>query len=103
MAALLTVALTLSALTPPAVHPQMAGCPAAIIEVFGEHADDACYVAFRESTWRKGATGRLGERGYFQIHPVHSDSTYDEYGNALAAYRLSNGGVNWCTHWRWTC
>lgn len=84
-------------------HAQMAGCPEVIIDVFGPRSSDACYVAWRESTWRPGATGSRGERGYFQIHPLHHDSTYDPYGNARAAYRLSNGGRDWCSHWRWTC
>ncbi len=79
------------------------GCPAVIIEVFGDAAYDACFVSWRESHWRAGATGSLGERGYFQIAPLHFDSTYDPLGNAQAAYRLSKGGRDWCTHWRWTC
>jgi hypothetical protein len=79
------------------------GCPTVIVEVFGDAAYDACFVSWRESEWRAGATGSLGERGYFQIAPIHFDSTYDPYGNAVAAYRLSKGGRDWCTHWRWTC
>jgi hypothetical protein len=79
------------------------GCPAAIVETFGHRAADACYVAWRESNWRAGATGELGERGLFQIHPIHHDSSYDPWANAQAAYRLSNGGYEWCRHWRWTC
>jgi hypothetical protein len=85
------------------VKAQPAHCPQAIVDVFGDRAPDACYVAWRESSWRQYATGALGEKGYFQIHPVHPDSTYDPYGNAQAAYRLSQGGTNWCRHWRWTC
>jgi hypothetical protein len=101
MAALL--ALTLALTSHHAPHAQMGGCPDAIVEVFGDRAAEACFVAWRESNWRPGATGSLGERGYFQIHPLHFDSTYAPYGNAQAAYRLSRGGSDWCTHWRWTC
>lgn len=86
----------------PSVHAQ-AGCPEVIVEVFGYLAYDACYVSYIESKWRAGETGALGERGYFQIHPIHPDSTYDPRGNALAAYRLSKGGTDWCTAWKWTC
>jgi hypothetical protein len=80
------------------------GCPAVIVEVFGDRAADACYVAWRESSYRAGATGSRGEKGYFQIHPVHgAKSTYDPYLNTLYAYQMSNGGWNWCPTWGWTC
>jgi soluble lytic murein transglycosylase-like protein len=105
MALCAAFAIAVSALVTPAhaAPADSAGCPAVIVEVFGDRAADACYVAWHESSWRAGATGALGERGLFQIHPIHADSTYDPYGNALAAYRLSGGGYNWCRHWRWTC
>lgn len=60
----------------------------------------ALAVAWCESEWRPGATGAAGERGFWQVHPVHRDSTYDPVGNARAAYRISNGGRNWSA---WTC
>ena len=64
----------------------------------------ACYVAYRESGWNPYATGALGERGWYQIHPVHGAlSSYDESVNVQAAWILSDGGRNWCRHWRWTC
>lgn len=80
------------------------GCPSIIVDVFGAHANDACYVAWRESKFRAGATGALGEKGYFQIHPIHgAGSSYDPVTNTLYAYEISNGGTNWCGHWKWTC
>lgn len=55
----------------------------------------AVAVADCESDFRPWATGAVGERGIWQIHPVHHDSTYDPLGNARAAYRISGGGVDW--------
>jgi hypothetical protein len=49
-----------------------------------------------ESSGRQYATGPAGERGYWQIHPVHGAlSTYNAYGNARAAVIISNYGHNW--------
>ena len=53
-----------------------------------------------ESGGRADATGSAGERGLFQIHGIHYDSTYDPTGNVLAAFRISAGGTNWNP---WTC
>lgn len=52
----------------------------------------AVRVAWCESHFNPGATGSAGERGYWQIHPVHADSTYDPDGNARAMARISAGG-----------
>ena len=57
-------------------------------------------VAACESKWSPNATGGAGERGTFQIHPIHRDSTYDELGNFVAAYRISSGGYDWSA---WAC
>ena len=57
-------------------------------------------VAWCESRWSPNATGGAGERGTFQVHPIHRDSTYDELGNFLAAYRISSGGYDWTS---WSC
>lgn len=74
-------------------------CPALIVEVFGDGAAPvACHVAWCESRYNPNATGAEGERGWFQIHPTHADSTYDPLGNVLAAYRISVGGTTW-TAW----
>ena len=62
--------------------------------------DTALRIIQCESKGNPGATGGLGERGLFQIHPVHPDSTYDPLGNVQAAYRISAGGQNWSA---WTC
>jgi hypothetical protein len=54
-----------------------------------------------ESGGDPNATGSAGEMGLFQIHPRwHPDATYDPYGNMLAAYRISGGGVSFSA---WTC
>ena len=53
-----------------------------------------------ESGGNSNATGSAGERGYFQIHPIHFDSTYDPEGNVRAAYRISRGGSDWSA---WSC
>lgn len=93
-----------SAWQPPAVQPRVpvhTGCPAVILEVFGPTAPAACAVAWCESRWDPNATGSQGERGLFQVHPAfHPDATYDPYGNAVAAYRISRGGTDWS---QWTC
>lgn len=82
----------------------MDGCPEIIIERFGDMAETACYVAWRESRWNPWARGALGEKGYFQIHPIHgSRSTYDPEANVQFAYELSEGGTYWCQGWRWVC
>ena len=39
--------------------------------VFGDHADEALKVAYCESKFRAKAVGGLGERGVFQLHPIH--------------------------------
>jgi hypothetical protein len=56
----------------------------------------AASVAMAESAGNQYATGRYGERGYWQINPNHGAlSTYDAYGNARAAIIISGDGTNW--------
>lgn len=56
----------------------------------------AAEIAKAESGGSQYATGAAGERGYWQIHPIHGSlSTYDPNGNAKAAIFLSNDGANW--------
>lgn len=79
----------------------MGGCPDLIIEVFGENAPAACSVAYCETggTFDPYATGAAGERGWFQIHPIHGwYSSYDTMINTQYAYVLSKGGTDW-HHW----
>jgi hypothetical protein len=72
-----------------------------VSSVFPAYAvNTALRIMSCESGGNPNATGGAGERGLFQIHPVHHDSTYDPYGNVLAAYRISAGGSNWSA---WTC
>ena len=56
-------------------------------------------------TYDPRAVGRAGERGWFQIHPVHRSwvdwgRLFDPFYNTRVAYRLSRGGTNWRP---WTC
>jgi LysM repeat protein len=63
------------------------------------HAVMAASVAMAESSGRQFATGGVGERGYWQIHPDHGSlSTYNALGNAKAAVIISGNGTNW-TPW----
>jgi Lysozyme like domain/LysM domain len=56
----------------------------------------AAEIAMAESGGRQYATGPVGERGYWQIHPLHGSlSTYNAYGNARAAIIISGNGSNW--------
>ncbi len=64
-----------------------------------EMVDAALRVMACESGGNPNATGSAGERGLFQIHPLHRDSTYDPEGNVRAALRIS-GGYSWAA---WTC
>jgi hypothetical protein len=53
-------------------------------------------IAMAESSGNQYATGPYGERGYWQINPVHGAlATYNAYGNARAAVTLSDDGSNW--------
>jgi hypothetical protein len=59
----------------------------------------AAEIAMAESGGRQYATGSVGERGYWQINPIHGAlSTYDAWGNARAAVIISQDGTNW-TPW----
>lgn len=78
---------------------------AAIKQVFGIRAPAAIRVARCESRLYPRALGRAGERGLFQIHPVHFGwaqpwRLFDPVWNSKVAYRLSRGGTNWR---HWTC
>jgi hypothetical protein len=66
-------------------------------------------VAYCETggTFDPLAVGHLGERGLFQIHPIHAsrwpdywDNWSDPRRNAEMAYDLSAGGTDWS---RWSC
>lgn len=79
------------------------GCPDLIVETFGERAPQACAVADCETggTFDPMSTGRLGERGWFQIHPSWGwRSSYDPEVNTAFAYELSRGGWDWSS---WSC
>jgi len=80
----------------------------AICSVF---AGQRCGPAIRVATCETGGTlyprslGSAGERGLFQIHPVHFRTfsrarLFEVLYNIRAAFRLSRGGRDWSP---WTC
>lgn len=73
-----------------------------IQQVFPEWAWGTAYrIALCESNGNPNATGAAGERGWFQLHPVHGAlSTYDPWGNVQGAFIISSGGTDWSA---WTC
>lgn len=78
---------------------------AAICQVFGSRCAAALTVARCESRLNPFALGQAGERGLFQIHPVHfgwvdERRLWQPRYNSLIAYRLSRGGTSWRA---WTC
>lgn len=80
---------------------------ATICEVFGSRCGPALRVAFCETggTLNPLARGRAGERGLFQIHPVHFrwlDETrlWLPGYNSRVAFLLSRGGRDWSA---WSC
>lgn len=79
----------------------------AIRTVFGARAPAAIRVASCETggTFYARAVGRAGERGLFQIHPIHFSwaqpgRLFDPVWNSRVAYRLSRGGTSWRA---WSC
>ena len=73
-----------------------------IHQVFGQNAGAALAVAHCETggTFDPGMVGAAGERGLFQIHPIHfskldADRLYEPRYNAEVAYGMSAGGTDW--------
>jgi hypothetical protein len=68
----------------------------------------ALRIAKCESHLWRWAVGSAGERGIFQVHPVHAGwlggrtwaRMFDPLVNAKVAYGMSDGGTNWSA---WTC
>jgi Lysozyme like domain len=80
---------------------------AQVCRVFGDRCGQALEVARCETggTFDPHALGSAGERGLFQIHPIHfgwlnERRLFQPLYNAWAAYRLSHGGRSWS---HWTC
>ena len=78
-----------------------------IHQVFGQNAGAALAVAWCETggTLDPNCVGAAGERGLFQIHPVHwfwldEDRLFEPLYNAQMAFELSRGGTNWSS---WSC
>ena len=96
--ALCAIALIVAALataSDSAASPRSDACA-----VFGSRCAKAWAVALCESRGDPRAVGRAGERGLFQIHPVHFGWAkpwllFVPRYNAQAAYRISHGGTNW--------
>ena len=80
--------------------------PAAVIrQVFRATSWAALRVAECESHMSPRAVGAAGERGLFQIHPVHFSwldeaRLFEARYNSQIAFRMSRGGTNWSA---WTC
>lgn len=112
----LIVALTLAA-TARASQPDV---PVPIRAIFGDKAGVATCIASVETggTFNRWAVGNAGERGWFQIHPVHWDHTitvsgrslyvdssrlFNPWYNTRVAFVMSRGGIDWSdwpTAWR---
>lgn len=83
-------------------------CAKAVIQhVFGDRWAYAYKIAGCETGWTYDAEalGAAGERGIFQIHPVHfgwldEGRLWDVRYNARIAYRMSRRGTSWTA---WTC
>lgn len=80
---------------------------AVIVDVFGIRAPAALRVAECESHLYPRAVGAAGERGLFQIHPVHRSwlgsrwaRLFEPLVNASVAYGMSDGGTDWSA---WSC
>ena len=76
-----------------------------VCRVFRARCGAAWRVVLCESRGNPRAVGGAGERGLFQIHPIHfrwaqPHRLFDPTWNAKVAYRLSRGGTNWS---HWTC
>ena len=79
---------------------------AIICDVFGDRCGQALRVARCESNLEPWAVGRAGERGIYQIHPIHfgwldEARLWNPRYNAQAAFKLSKRGRDW-TPW-WNC
>jgi hypothetical protein len=71
-----------------------------ICSAFGDQCSKALSVAWCESNYNPGVVGGAGERGLFQIHPVHIpnlgpyggwDAMFDPSANIAYAYALYSG------------
>jgi len=78
--------------------------------VFGKHGEEALKVAYCESRFHANSVGGVGERGLFQIHPIHTqrieklglsfDDMFNPYRNTDVAYNIFKEQGNWSA---WSC
>ena len=85
--------------------PPRSSSGAVICRVFRSRCSAARRVAWCESRFNARAVGDAGERGLFQIHPVHFGwlnprRLFEPLYNARAAFLLSAGGRDWHM---WAC
>ena len=77
--------------------------------VFGKHGDEALAIVNCESRFHPNSVGGVGERGLFQVHPIHRkrierlgyswDDMFNPYKNVNVAYDIfKEQGWN-----PWTC
>ena len=105
--ALIAVVLLLVVVASARAATPRARAAAVVCDVFGSRCSAAMRVAKCETggTYDRHAIGGAGERGLFQIHPVHfgrldESRLFELRYNALFAFRLSSGGRDWSA---WTC
>lgn len=95
---------------PPADNPTIPTVPVGDLETlicsYGWDCATALRVARCESTMNPGAVGGAGERGLFQIHPVHAPALGDRWGQLFdPAVNVQVAFEMWSTQgWGpWTC
>lgn len=103
--AVAAAAYAVTAIAPSPATPSSSTVRSTICHVFGSRCPAAIRVARCESRLNPRALGRAGERGLFQIHPVHfgwvdERRLFEPLYNARIAFRLSRGGRSWA---HWTC
>ena len=106
-AIVLVFALSCATSAPASSSTARARAYAAVCDVFGSRCSSAMRVVACETggTYDRRAVGGAGERGLFQIHPVHfgwldEGRLFERRYNARIAFRLSRGGRDWRP---WTC
>jgi hypothetical protein len=96
--------------TPPVARPD--GCPAIVVETFGDEADNACAVSYCESRWNPLAVGDQGRSlGMFQLfagtwapwYGVAPEQLLDPVVNTAVARAVWQHRGRWGGAGGWTC